>query len=120
MQQRRNLEVIYYETEQGNHPAQEWLDEDVEPKAADKPENLLERLEQDPTVIRTKFFGSLGDDLYDVKIEHGKIWYRLVFFYYERQAVVCHGFKKKDNKVPDHEKRLARKRMRDFLRRMET
>ncbi len=55
-----------------------------------------------------------------MKIEHGKIWYRLVFFYYERQAVVCHGFKKKDNKVPDHEKRLARNRMRDFLRRMET
>ncbi len=55
MQQRRGLEVIYYETEQGNHPAQEWLEEDIDPKAADKLENLLERLEQDPTVTRTKF-----------------------------------------------------------------
>jgi phage-related protein len=117
MQQQRDLEVIYYDTAQGNFPAQEWL-EDIEQTASDKLEQLLIRLEQ-RSLIGTKFLGSLGDDLHYIRIEHRKIWYRLIFFYYGRQAIVCHGFKKKTNEIPDHEKKVARDRMRDFLRRME-
>ncbi|MFH1114997.1 MAG: type II toxin-antitoxin system RelE/ParE family toxin [Pseudomonadota bacterium] len=115
------LTVIYYRTEDTkNYPAKEWLDEiDVEAKF--KLKHLLKQLEiRGPLVwmMFKDFFEPLGKGLFQIRLEHGDKWYRLIYFYWDKKAVVCHGYEKETNKIPPNENQTALNRMKDFDNRM--
>src|SRR5271157_3600390 len=104
------LRVIYYRTEDSNnYPAKEWLKGiDVDAKFALK--QLLKQLEKLGPKVWMMFhetFQPLGKGLYEVRVEHGDVWYRLIYFYWDKKAVVCHGFEKETNKTPRNEKQTA-------------
>lgn len=115
------LVVIYYRTEDSkNYPAKEWLNEiDVEAKF--KLKQLLKQLEKQGPMVWMMFhevFAPLGKGLFEVRLEHGDKWYRLIYFYWDKKAVVCHGFEKETNETPAYEKQTALNRMKDFKKRM--
>jgi phage-related protein len=57
------------------------------------------------------------DGLFQIRIYHRGIWYRLIYFYEEEKAIVCHGFIKKTNKTPPKERQIALDRMKDHQKR---
>ncbi len=54
-------------------------------------------------MIFREVFAPLGKGLFEVKVEDGDKWYRLAYFYWDKKAVVCHGFEKETNKTPRNE-----------------
>jgi phage-related protein len=121
MKPARQLRVIYFRTEDANHyPAKEWLDE-IDVAAKFKLKQLLKQLEKHGPLVWMMFremFAPLGKGLFEIRLQHGDKWYRLIYFYWDKKAVVCHGFEKETNKTPANEKRTALDRMKDFKKRM--
>jgi phage-related protein len=116
MAQERTLRVKQYIADSGNRPAEEWLKQ-IDPDARAKLTALLKRLEICGPRVRTEFpnfFDSLGDDIYEIRLFYRGLWYRLIYFYGPKEAVVCHGFMKKTNKTPPKEQKTALERMRIY------
>jgi len=115
------LRVIYYRTEDtNNYPAKEWLNT-IDVDAKFKLKQLLKHLEKLGPQVWMMFreaFAALGKGLFEVRLEHGDKWYRLIYFYWDKKAVVCHGFEKETNKIPPNEMQTALDRMKDFRQRM--
>lgn len=120
MKQAKVLRVKYYETEIGRAVAKEWL-EGIDEGARVKLVHLLKRLEvQGPLIGQDypDYFSPLGDGLFEIRLYYRNIWYRLIYFYDKKRAIVCHGFIKKTNKTPANERQTALNRMKDYERRL--
>jgi phage-related protein len=115
------LRVIYYWSKPGARPARDWLRHEIDEKPSYLLRQLLKRLEEHgPNVIQLypKFFEHLEKGLFQVRLEHGKKWYRLLFFYDSNKAVVCHGFEKETNETPRNEINTALERKKIYEERM--
>ena len=103
-------EVVFFKEEDGTEPFGEWLDRQP-PKAQDKCFRSLKYLEDFGHELRRPLADHLGDGIYELRIQHLRVNYRILYFFSgEGIAVVSHGITK-EGKVPpgEIEKALTRK-----------
>jgi phage-related protein len=111
-------EVIFYKTQSGVSPVEEFLDS-LAAKQAQKVTwvlNLVETLEMVPIQYFKKLEGTA--DIWEVRIDFGSDTFRLLGFMDRGNLVILtNGFAKKTDKTPTAEISLAEKRKTDYLNR---
>jgi phage-related protein len=112
------FEVIFYEKENGECPAEEFiLSLDVKMRA--KMLGLLELLEEKGTQLREPYSKAIDDGIFEIRCKIGNNISRvLYFFYYEGKIILTNGFVKKTQKTPPKEIKRAKKYRADFKERM--
>jgi phage-related protein len=111
-------EVIFYESDTGRIPVEEFLDT-LSSKQALKVAwviNLVEDMEVVPTPYFQKMMST--DDLWEIRAKVAGDIFRILCFLDGRKLVVLsHAFQKKTQKTPRQAIRLAEERKRDYFRR---
>ena len=111
-----NTEVRLFQDEDGTVPLLDWLDQ-VPEKVCMKCTRAVARLSQlgfELHVGRRKEAAYLGNGLYELRVRHGSVNYRMLYFFYGKEAiVVTHGLQK-ERKVPNREINLALRRKRAY------
>lgn len=112
------FEVIFYEKENGECPAEEFiLSLDVKMRA--KMLGLLELLEEKGTQLREPYSKPIDDGIFEIRCKIGNNISRvLYFFYYEGKIILTNGFVKKTQKTPKEEIQIAKDRRKDFIERV--
>jgi phage-related protein len=111
-------EVIFYETDTGRIPVEEFLDT-LSAKQALKTAWVI-NLVEDMGVVPARYFQKLSstDDLWEIRVKvAGNIFRFLGFFDGRKLVVLSHAFQKKRQKTPRQAIRLAEERKRDYFRR---
>jgi phage-related protein len=108
--------IVFYRTESGNCPVEEFLDT-LSSKQAQKVTwvmQLIEELEIVPVKYFKKMTGT--DDLWEIRIQSGNNIFRILGFLEEERLVVLnHAFQKKTQKTPKKEIAVAEARKKDHL-----
>lgn len=109
-------EIKFYKLPSGKSPIEDFLDS-LSSKEAQKVAwilNLVEELEQ----VSTKYYKQLQntDGIVEIRVQIGKNHFRLLGFEHKGTFVILtNGFKKKDQKVPKSEIKLAQQRRKEYL-----
>ena len=111
-------EIIFYRTESGNSPVEEFLDS-LTGKQTQKVAWVLRLIEELDSVPRQYFKKLPGtDDIWEVRVQIGGDTIRLFGFDFGSGFVVLtNGFVKKTRKAPPREITLAEQRKRDYINR---
>ena len=109
-------EIIFYKTQSGACPVEEFLDS-LAAKQAQKVTwvlNLVETLDMVPIQYFKKLEGTA--DIWEVRVEFGGNAFRLLGFMDKGSLVILtNGFAKKTQKTPTTEISLAERRKADYL-----
>jgi phage-related protein len=111
-------EIIFYKTNSGACPVEEFLDS-LDSKEARKVTWVLRLIEELPR-IPTQYFKKLvgTDDIWEVRVGSGRNLMRLLGFWDgSRLIVLVHAFHKKTQKAPERAIKIAEDRKRDYLQR---
>ena len=110
--------IEFYRTETGRSPVEEFLDS-LPDKHAQKVTwvlRIVERLDIVPKQYLKKLVDT--EDLWEIRAISGGNNYRFLGFYYETKLLVLtNGFSKKQQKIPEKEIDLARRRRKDYIQR---
>jgi phage-related protein len=98
-------EVVFFADDDGTSPLLLWLDQQ-ERKVQDKCLVKIERLEELGHELRRPEADYLRDDIYELRVRHRSVNYRMLYFFTEGIAVISHGLTKEDA-VPDRDISLA-------------
>ena len=111
-------EIIFYRTEDGKCPIEEFLDS-LNSRQAKKVTwvmQIIEELDQVPTSYLKKLTNT--DDIWEIRIQQSNNIFRLLGFIDEGQFIVLtNGFQKKTQKTPKSEIILSEKRKINYLER---
>jgi phage-related protein len=114
-------EIVFYRTQSGANPVEEFLDS-LTGKQAQKAAwvlHLIEELDSVPVQYFKKLSGT--DDIWEVRVQMGSDIIRLLgFFSGSRLVILTNGFAKKTRKTPPREIVLAEQPRRDYLSRSKT
>ena len=109
-------EILFYRTESGRCPVEEFLDS-LSPKQAQKViwvMRLVEELENVPIKYFKKMTGT--KDLWEIRVQSGNNIFRILgFFEGEHLVILDHAFQKKTQKTPKKEIAIAETRKKDHL-----
>lgn len=97
--------VVFFADADGSAPLLQWLDEQPA-KVQDKCIVRIERLAAMGHELRRPEAALLRDGVHELRVRHGRVNYRLLYFFHAGQAVLSHGLTKEDV-VPDREIDLA-------------
>jgi phage-related protein len=107
--------IIFYQTESGDSPTEEFLDS-LTGKQAQKVLwvlRLIEELERVPSQYFKKLVNT--DDIWEVRIQLGNNTFRLLgFFNQSADFVLTNGFAKKSQKTPSQDIAIAEKHKREY------
>lgn len=110
-------EVVFYQTERGESPIEEFLD-GLSDKARAKCLTYIEELERHGYRLPSSYIKKVEDELWELRPEFGGIEYRFFYFtYVERQIVILHAINKKGQKLKPKDIHLAQARIGDVHRR---
>lgn len=110
--------VLFYRTEKGRCPVEDFLDL-MPPKVAQKMTWVL-KLIQDLDIVPVQYFKKLtaADEIWECRVVFGGNTYRILAFYHgKNQMVLTHGFMKKTPKTPHQQIEEAERLRADYLRR---
>lgn len=110
--------VIFYRTEDGKCPVEEFLDR-LSDKQARKVAWVLRAI-RDISPIPSQYFKKLvsSQDIWEVRVSMGNDIFRLLgFFDGVSFIVLTNGFQKKDQKTPRREIKIAEERKKLYLNR---
>jgi phage-related protein len=93
--------VVIFADDDGSAPLLDWLDQQI-PKVQDKCLVKIERLGELGHEIRRPEADYLRDGIYELRVRHQRVQYRMLYFFHETRAVLSHGLTK-EGKVPDKE-----------------
>jgi len=82
-------QVVFYAVENVS-PTLEWLD-DVPDNARDKLVYRIRRLEEAGHELRRPEADYLRDSIYELRVRHQRVNYRLLYFFNKGVAIVAHG-----------------------------
>jgi len=88
------VQVVFYAEQDGSAPVLDWLD-GLPPKVRDKFIVRIERLADPGNELRRPEADLLRDGVYELRVGHMRVNYRLLYFFHGRAAVLSHGLKKK-------------------------
>jgi len=94
-------EVVLFVDDDGSAPLLEWFD-GLPDKVTDKFIVRIGRLEECGHELRRPEADYLRDGVYELRVRHKRVNYRLLYFFHEGRAVLAHGIVK-EGKVPDRE-----------------
>jgi phage-related protein len=106
------VEVVFFQEEDGSVPVFDWLVDlrRTTPRAAAKCQERMERLQELGHEMRRPEADYLRDDIHELRTRLGRINYRILYFFFRREAVVlAHGLLKEDE-VPSRDIDLAVRR----------
>ncbi|PIQ83072.1 MAG: hypothetical protein COV76_00595 [Candidatus Omnitrophica bacterium CG11_big_fil_rev_8_21_14_0_20_64_10] len=106
-------QVVYYVDARGCSPVLSLLQE-LPAKEQQKILAYVSYLEERGEELRRPISDYVGDKLYELRPGGHRVLY---FFMLRGCAVIVHLFRKKTDRLPESEKKIALSRMQDFLRR---
>ena len=105
--------VVFYREDDGTVPLLNWFDT-LPAKLQDKCRARIERLRQFGNELRRPVADFLRDDVYELRVAHLGVNYRMLYFFHGKAAtVVSHGLVK-ERRVPPKEIDTAIKRKKKF------
>jgi phage-related protein len=110
-------EIIFFETDFGNKPVEDFLDSlDAAPRA--KVVRTLELL-REQQILPSKFWKKLsGTNLWELRVEYSGNIYRLLAVTAKgNRVILLHGFQKKSQKTPRPDMEIAEQRQKRYLQR---
>jgi phage-related protein len=113
MKAERPLRVVFYKTEAGTEPVREWLKE--MPKDDRTVIGAAVLTVQYAWPIGKPLVDNLGDGIWEVRSRLRNRIARTLFAVVAEEIVLLHGFIKKQQKSPQDEVNLAKKRKRQYL-----
>jgi len=111
-------EIIFYKTEDGKCPVENFLDT-LSDKQAEKVTWVLRAI-RDINPIPAQYFKKLvnTEDIWEVRVTMGNNIFRFLgFFDGQNFIVLTNGFQKKTRKTPKKEIKLAEERKKEYLNR---
>jgi phage-related protein len=110
------VQVIFFKRSDDTVPMKDWLD-NLQAKDRRKCLERIERLRNQGHELNRPFAAYLKDDIYELRVKCGNVNYRMLYFFYERSAVVIfHGLVKKTQRVPSQDIDRALERKAEFKR----
>ena len=113
MKAERPLKVVFFKTDTGNEPAREWL------KALSKEDCKVIGTDiltvQYAWPVGKPLVDNLGDGIWEVRSRLDNRIARTLFALVDQEIVLLHGFIKKQQKTPQDELELAKKRKKQYL-----
>ena len=101
---------VHFYMEDGVVPALIWLDETPD-NARDKLFYRIKRLEEVGHELRRPEADFLRYGIYELRINRQRVQYRLLYFFFQKEAVIAHGCTKEGEVgVKDIDRPVARKR----------
>lgn len=110
--------IIFYRTDSGYCPVEEFLDS-ISSKHAQKVTWVL-RIVEELDVVPKQYFKKLisTDDLWEIRIQFGNSIFRILGFLDSQNIIILnHAFTKKSQKIPQREIKIAEERKKDYFRR---
>ncbi len=111
-------EVIFYETESGKCPVEDFLNS-LTPKQTQKVTWTLSLIEDLP-VIPKQYYKKLvnTNDIWEVRVMYKNDIFRILGFFDGNELIVLnHAFRKKTQKTPQQAIKTAESRKRDYFKR---
>ena len=104
------IRIVFYQEDDTEVPVLNWI-LGLDPKAQTKCLARIQRLQQRGHQLRRPEADYLRDDIYELRISHRRVNYRILYFFYERTvAVLAHGIVKERQVPPqDIERAIERK-----------
>jgi len=106
--------VVLYAEDDGSAPLLTWLDRQ-QSKVQDKCLVKIERLAELGHELRRPEADLLRHGIRELRVRHGRVNYRMLYFFHERIAVISHGLTK-EKMVPASDIDLAVTRKGTFAR----
>jgi phage-related protein len=108
-------EIIFYETDFGEKPVEEFL-ADLDPAPRAKVVRTLELLRKQQ-IVTSKFWKKLsGTNLWEVRVEYAGNIYRLLAATAKgNRVILLHAFQKKSQKTPRQDMEIAEQRQKRYL-----
>lgn len=113
MKVERPLKVVFFKTETGNEPVREWLKELSKEDCKVIGTDIL--TVQYAWPVGKPLVDNLGDGVWEVRSRLDNRIARTLFAMVNQEIVLLHGFIKKQQKTPQDELELAKKRKRQYL-----
>jgi phage-related protein len=113
MKAERPLRVIFFRTDTGNEPVREWLWE--MPKEDCKIIGADILTVQYAWPVGKPLVDNLGDGIWEVRSRLDNRIARTLFAVVNQEIILLHGFIKKQQKTPQDELDLAKKRKKQYL-----
>ncbi len=113
------MDIIFYKTSDGEEPVKEFI-LDLEPKMRARVYRSINLLSEFGHMLREPDSKSLGDGIFELRIQQGNDISRVLYFFYVGdKAVLTNGFIKKSQKTPANVIERAKRYRSDFLNREE-
>jgi phage-related protein len=113
MKAERPLKVVFFQTDTGNEPVREWL------KGLSKEDCKIIGTDiltaQYAWPVGKPLVDNLGDGIWEVRSQLNNRSARTLFAVVDEEIVLLHGFIKKQQKTPQDELDLAKKRKNQYL-----
>lgn len=106
-------EVKFFQTARGNYPVQEFIEEQ-DMATSTKITSYIDLLESHGPYLKPPYIKKLQDKLYELRIS-GKVKVRIFYTLVNNKFYLLHGFKKKSQKTPPREIKVALDRMRELI-----
>ena len=108
-------DIVFYESSRGNKPVEEFLDS-LEGVVRNKVYSSLELLKEYGVGLNFPHVKKLvGTSLWELRIL-GEFSIRIFYVAQTgKKFILLHGFKKKTQKTPENEIKIAEKRLKDFI-----
>ena len=113
MKAERPLKVVFFKTETGNEPVREWLKELSKEDCKVIGTDIL--TVQYAWPVGKPLVDNLGDGIWEVRSRLDNRIARTLFAVVDQEIVLLHGFIKKQQKTPQDELELAKKRKKQYL-----
>jgi hypothetical protein len=88
-------DVVIFAAEDGSSPLLAWMDS-LQVKARDKCTVRIERLAERGHELRRPEADYLRDDIYELRVRHGNVHHRILYFFHQDRAILSHGCTKED------------------------
>lgn len=113
--------ILFYRTESGQSPVEEFLDS-LSGKQAQKVVWVLQLVEEMDNIPAQYFKKLVGtDNIWEVRVQaSGDIFRLLGFLEGDNLVILNHAFQKKTQKTPLKDIKIAEKRKRDYLNRRQS
>lgn len=113
------FEVDFYENENGEQPAKEFmlsLDKKLRAKLAD----TIMILQDNGYELREPYSKHISEGIFELRAKQGSDITRVMYFFYvDRHIILTNGFIKKTQKTPQSEIEKAKRYRSDYLKRKE-
>jgi phage-related protein len=109
--------IEYYQSGTGKAPVEEFIDS-LDAKSRPRIARTLDLLEEFGINLGMPYAKHLENQLWELRVRHGRNRYRIIYFlYYSQTFVLLHGFTKKTGPVPRADMKTAENRRDDYLSR---